>query len=210
MSRTIDYSDLTDAELAERIRGAPDRPRAFEELLVGRYEKLMIFWFHQCGTDFATAQDLTQDLLKKLWENGLGNFDPAVGEFPGFLKTAVIHLWIEKVGRRRRPECSTIPESWPSQRDEQQELHARELEARIRKAVAQLRGDQRPVMELAIDGTSRNEIAARLGMSVERVDKVLWQARKSLAMALNLTLPRSSRGRPPGSKAKQSQPPTDV
>jgi len=83
------------------------------------------------------------------------------------------------------------------------EVERRAAEERLTKALTQLTNDLREVMELQLDGTSPEESARQLGITVKQVYGRLFRARQRLAETLDLQLPPSNRGRKPKTRTEQ-------
>jgi RNA polymerase sigma factor (sigma-70 family) len=172
------------------------RRAAFEELLVVRYQEKLFGWFCRRGMGPDRAGDLIQEMYLKLYRSSLGRYDPAQS-FDAYLFTASRNLWIQKVVRPRKQQGSDWLVDVPGLDSPLEAIAAAELQARIDRALLNLREDYREVLALSMEGLQSQEIAGRLGLALHAVYRKLFQARKRLAEVLGIVRPRSNRGRKP-------------
>jgi RNA polymerase sigma-70 factor (ECF subfamily) len=87
-----DYTDLaTSLSLLDRLSRLADQEQAWREF-IQRYGGLILGWCRTRGLQPADAEDVSQELLVKLFvEIRKGRYDPARGKFRAWLKTLAMH-----------------------------------------------------------------------------------------------------------------------
>ena len=97
----------TGSVLIELLKDPSDE-RAWDAFVL-RYGPLIHAWSRRYGLQQADADDVTQEVLKKLCRNiGAFKYDPAKGTFRAWLKTVTRNTWRDFVDSRREPELSAV------------------------------------------------------------------------------------------------------
>lgn len=154
---------LTDEELVALV--ARDESWALTELY-DRYVRLVFSMALRVLNDRASAEEIVQEVFSKVWR-GSSAFDGRRGKFSSWLIGIAHHQCIDELRRRRvRPVGESLAESpamdLASDDDPVQAAERSYERARIRRALAQIPGEQRFVIELAyFEGLTHQEIAAR-------------------------------------------------
>jgi RNA polymerase sigma factor (sigma-70 family) len=158
----------TYAELVEAVAEDEDRV-AFLTL----YEHFAprIKAFLRLRTEPASAADLAQEVMTRLWERA-GQFDPQKSSVTTWLFRIARNIAIDQ-GRRRRVECPMSEEALlaaePSPLADEA-LYASEREERVRVALSELSDEQRALVKLAFfEGLSHRRIAERTGLPLGTV-----------------------------------------
>jgi RNA polymerase sigma factor (sigma-70 family) len=86
----------------------PSDQRAWNAF-VSRYAPLIHSWCRRCRLQEADAEDVTQEVLKKLYKNiGAFKYDAERGTFRAWLKTVTRNAWRDFVDSRRQREGSAV------------------------------------------------------------------------------------------------------
>jgi RNA polymerase sigma-70 factor (ECF subfamily) len=121
--------------------------------------------------DAQDAEDAVQEVFLEIWRSA-DRFDPARGSEATFVATIARRRLVDRLRRRMaRPPATALadPASVPA-RDEVDDASVRDEAARARAAMAQLRPEQREVLELALGhGRTHQEIAAAVGIPLGTV-----------------------------------------
>jgi RNA polymerase sigma factor (sigma-70 family) len=121
--------------------------------------------------DAQEAEDAVQDVFLEIWRSA-SRFDPAQGSETTFVATITRRRLVDRMRRRSaRPRSDGLedPAAVPA-KSEPDEAELREEAARARAAMAQLRPEQREVLELALGhGRTHQEIAAVVGIPLGTV-----------------------------------------
>lgn len=136
------------------------------------------------GLRGADLEDVAQEIFVALWKSA-PDFDPALGRESIWVTTVARRKWIDARRRRRPVEGAESLEALPSRAPDLEELVERADEARrATEALAELRAEQRSVLQLAIvHGHTYEEIARRLAMPLGTVKT---HARRGLARVREL------------------------
>jgi len=152
-------------------RVAAGDPTAVRECLA-RYGGLVLALARRFLGNAADAEDVTQDVFVELWKHA-ARFDPACASEPTFVTMITRRRLIDhkrRAGRRLSPEplLEAVPErTGPSPFAE---VDGRDDVARARRALGELRDDQRSIILLAVDdGLTHEQIAERTGLPVGTV-----------------------------------------
>jgi RNA polymerase sigma-70 factor (ECF subfamily) len=189
-------AEQSDETLALAVRKGFFEAAAFTELFRNRYEARLVRWFRRWGVEQNAVFDLTQEVFLRFREDGLKRYNPD-RPFGSYLYAAAHNLWVAREYRRRRPALADDLDTRPAPGGVVEEAERREAEERLGAALARLPADLRAVAELLFDGVPADEAARRLGTTVKRVYGRAHRARRRLAEALGIHLPRSNRGRKP-------------
>ena len=174
-----------DAVLMSRVAGGD---RAAARTVVDRHLPGLVAFAWRMVGDSATAEDVAQDAMEKLWRQA-----------PRWKPKAQIGTWLRRVAynrcidlhRRARPSDDIAglaledPAPGPARR-----LLAAEVSAIVRKALDSLPDRQRAAIAMAhFDGMSNGETAAVLEISVEAVESLLARGRRALRERLTVLKP---------------------
>ena len=169
-----------DAALMGRVAGGD--PAAARAVVDRHLPGLVAFAWRMIG-DSATAEDVAQDAMLKLWRQA-----------PRWKPKAQIGTWLRRVAynrcidlhRRARPSDDIAaleledPAPGPARR-----LLAAEVSAIVRTAMAGLPDRQRAAIAMVhFGGMSNGETAAALEVSVEAVESLLARGRRTLRQRL--------------------------
>jgi RNA polymerase sigma-70 factor (ECF subfamily) len=169
----------TSLTLLERIQQNPDDPQAWR-LFVERYQPRIRRWCTTWGLQDCDAEDVSQDVLVKLF-GALRKFryDPA-RSFRAWLKTVTQHAWIDFLAARRRSpgrpsdRMDTIADSAEAQSDLERQIEEafeRELlevaSRRVKKRVKPATWDAFQLT--ALDGLTGADAASNLKIPVAHV-----------------------------------------
>ncbi|MBI2900171.1 MAG: hypothetical protein HYY17_08290 [Planctomycetes bacterium] len=168
-------------------RAQRDSPRAVS-LMVDRYRPPVVRFLRVNGFDEHTAEDLSQEVLKRVFVDGvLAKADPSRGRFRGLLLGVTRRVASEEVRRRRAAKRRPVTLPVPSDRDEV--FDRLWLENLLEIAVERLRERSHrhdvPYAE-ALDMHARgerpySEIAGRFGASEAVARNWVLRARKIVA-----------------------------
>lgn len=143
------------------------------------------------------AEDAVQETFIDVWRSA-GRYDPRCGTEANFIMTVARRRFIDRRRRsERRPAAQPLLEHLPSEGAQaQQQVELEEEAARALQAFAELRHDQRRVLELALcHGMSHDEIARSTGLPLgtvkTHVRRGLIRVRQELSTD-GSRLPRSS------------------
>ena len=174
-----------DAALMGRVAGGD--PAAARAVVDRHLPGLVAFAWRMIGEN-ATAEDVAQDALLKLWRQA-----------PRWKPKAQIGTWLRRVAynrcidlhRRARPGVDIAglaledPAPGPAR-----SLLAEEVSAIVRQALGDLPERQRAAIAMAhFDGMSNGETAAVLEISVEAVESLLARGRRTLRERLTALKP---------------------
>ena len=117
------------------------------------------------------AEDAVQEVFIELWQNA-GRFDPAVASEATFIATIARRRLIDRHRKlSRQIDQSSLPDE--SAMPGQEILDRVELDdeaAKARRSLAQLRSEERKILELSIyDGLSHSQIATEVDLPLGTV-----------------------------------------
>jgi RNA polymerase sigma-70 factor (ECF subfamily) len=177
----------SDVALMARLRAGEEA--AFREL-IERHQRGVINFIHRSIGDAWEAEDLAQRVFLQVFRSA-HRYEPTA-KFTTWLYT-IAHNFIRNEYRRRGrrgaesfealTETEEGAQQFPDTRaaDPAREVAARELQEKIRAAVAQLPEAQRTAVILCrYEGLAYDEIAGVLGCSVAAVKSLLHRARETL------------------------------
>ena len=158
---------MTDLLLPQIATGDPTAVDAF----LKRYSSLVWGLARRFCRSAEDAEDATQDILVEVWRSA-ERYDPRVGSEATFLMTIARRRLIDRARRKgRRPATELLEDAGtiaaPIEQD-RAEVHDEVL--RAQQAMAQLRPEQRDVLDLALGhGRTHQEIAAAIGIPLGTV-----------------------------------------
>lgn len=181
----------THASLLFDLRGS-DRREAWSAF-DARYRGTILAWCARRGLSRADAEDLTQDVLLKLFQR-LPSYhhDPTRGQFRDWLKTVVSNA-LTDFWRRRRPECDAVGGTafWaqvtaavsPEAADELSTAigdrgAAAEVFERVRAKLKETTWEA--FYQALVENRPAAEVAAMLNLSVTTVYKATYRVKKML------------------------------
>ncbi len=171
--------DFPETELEKLKRG----DRAAFEGLFHTYARILIHFSLRIVNDSHLAENCVQDVFLHIWEHR-DRIDPRQS-IKSYLFTAVRNRALkqirhEKVRREHQPEIILDPVTGPDQ-----DLHFKELEAAVARAIAALPDKCRQIFEMnRFDALTYREIAVILNISVKTVETQMGRALKSLRRSL--------------------------
>ena len=147
------------------------------------------------------VDDLTQDLLLRLWERGVPG---EIEDFTAYVLRAAANLTIDTVRRgrakKREAPSSTTDESaasvstWPAT-PEQTAIGRDALRQKLADCRRLLSARQYRIFTLSyIAGFTNREVGAREGMRPDSVDATLFRLRRALGRCGVVLRPRAARG----------------
>lgn len=152
-------------------RVAAGDPTAVREC-IARYGGLVLALARRFLGNAADAEDVTQDVFVELWKHA-ARFDPSCGGESTFVTMITRRRLIDRKRREgRRPSAEPLPEAVPERTGPSPfaGVDSSDDVARARRALNELRGEQRNVILLAVDdGLTHEQIADRTGLPVGTV-----------------------------------------
>lgn len=161
-----------------------------------RYRGVIFGWCLRRGLSPDDAEDLTQDVLLKLFQQ-LPHYrhDPARGQFRGWLKTVVNNALIDFWRRQqRRPECGVADADFPERQggmasleaaaelssaiEDQAQTIAAEVLERVRAKVKET--TWQAFYRMMVEQHPAVEVAAELNLSVATVYKANYRVKQML------------------------------
>lgn len=186
----------TSLTLLERIQGHPEDPRAWQ-LFVERYQPKIRRWCLAWGLQDSDADDITQDVLVKLF-GALRKFryDPDKG-FHAWLKTVTQHAWFDFLAARRKDpghnadSIGQIADSAEAQSDLERRIEEAFERDLLNLAMNRVKGRVKSVTWdafhlTAIGGLSGADAAQKLGMPVAHVFVAKHRVQKMLQEEVGL------------------------
>ncbi len=170
----------TSVTLLGRLRSDPKDQAAWNDF-VARYSPKILQWCYGWGLQESDAQDVTQNVLLKLNILMATFVYDRSGSFRAWLKTLVHHAWRDLVDERRRStpvgrdaRLIELLESRKAGDDLVEKLEEEFRREVVERAMEQVRPQVAPktwdaFRLTAIEGLPGADVAARLGMKVDRV-----------------------------------------
>jgi RNA polymerase sigma-19 factor, ECF subfamily len=158
------------------------------EALFHTYYSLILKAAYYLTTDYAAAEDLTQELFLKIWKNR--DQLQMIRNFKGYLLTAIKNSVLDYLEREKNNELKLkdLKLEWKSsQRPEfSQEINLHVLKSKIASIISTLPHQCRLVFSLnRFEGLSNQEIADYLGISKRTVETHISKALKILREEIN-------------------------
>jgi RNA polymerase sigma-70 factor, ECF subfamily len=159
--RARDLRDLADEELMDLVDEG--EVRAFEVVFDRHAGAGYSLAMRMCGRK-ALAEDIVQEAFLSVWRSG-ASYDRARGSVRSWVLSAVHNRAVDALRRAgaktgRDVHDDAVAERLPAPEATDVEVERRDDARRIRRALAELPGDQRRVIELAyFGGLSHNQIA---------------------------------------------------
>lgn len=135
--------------------------------------------------DGAEAEDVTQDVLEKLWLRR--DTLPYGGNIEAFVYTTTRNLCFDHVRRHktRRAAAASLAQTAQGQRDDTAGFEIRDMKRLAEKAIAALPEKQQMVIHLRdVEGCEFDEIAEITGMEEPTARVMLSRARKAVREVL--------------------------
>lgn len=158
---------MTDLLLPKIAAGDPEAVEAF----LHRHSNMVWGLARRFCRSAEDAEDATQEILVEVWKSA-ERYDSRAGSEVTFLMTIARRRLIDRARRQgRRPAAELLEDAGtiaaPAQKD-RAEMH--DEVQRAQEALAQLRPEQREVLDLALGhGRTHQEIAASIGMPLGTV-----------------------------------------
>jgi RNA polymerase sigma-70 factor, ECF subfamily len=171
------------ADLLRRVAEEADAA-AFRELYQTYGPRVKAYMMRQ-GADAATAEDLAQETLLAVWRRA-SLYAQEKGSAATWIFTIARNLRIDRL--RREVPWQELPEGAEEPSDDMpadEVVSAKERQARVRAALAQLPPEQHEVVMLSyLEGLSHGDIAARLSLPLGTVKSRMRIAYQKIRAAL--------------------------
>jgi RNA polymerase sigma-70 factor, ECF subfamily len=184
----LDYSTLDDVELIGLI--VRSEPAALSQLY-DRYSRLVFSIAYSLVGDYATTEEITQDVFIRVWERA-SQYRSDQGKVSTWLISIARHRSIDMLRRQGvRPQDHTV--SWaestidgmPSDDDPQEAAELSMQRQRVRAAISTLPEDQKQALALAyFNGYTHRQIAERLEQPLGTVKTRIRLAMQKLRQLL--------------------------
>lgn len=153
--------------------------KSYEELFRTHYGNLCSY-ANKYVEDLDAAEEIVQEVFVKLWENR--NTIEINTNFQSYIFRAVrnscLNL-IKHINIREEYKAYNQQELERNQQNLEEEIHASELETRIREAIEQLPAERRKVFIMSrYEGLKYREIAEKLNISDKTVENQMGKAIK--------------------------------
>lgn len=153
-------------------------------LLYDRYSSLILSVATHVLHDFASGEEVVQDVFLNLWNNP-GAFNPLRGTLRGWLITVARHRAIDYL-RRRRNEVELHDGDVSGHGKQCNQAECAELLGKVKQVMRAMPAEQREVFEMAyFQGMTHVEISGRTGMPLgtvkSRIRLAMGSIRKILA-----------------------------
>ncbi len=156
---------------------------AFTRLIDRHLEPLRAFLYRTCG-NAADAEELAQETFLRLWRQA-HRWQPGRVRFTTWLYRIGRNLAIDGFRKHREQTTEVLPEPVDEGHALDTALERSRLQARVRRAIAQLPERQRTALLLChYQGMSNVEAAAVLEVSIDALESLLSRARRALKLAL--------------------------
>ncbi len=171
---------MADRETGLMLRVKAGDRAAFAELF-GVFEKPILNYLFRLGRNRALAEDLLQEAFLRVWK-AAGTWEPTAKVSTWIFRIAH-NLFLNEAARRREKPLDGADET--SHADPSADLHRRELQAAVKKAVDALPEGEREVLLLSeFDGFKYAEISEVLGIPVGTVKSRMFSAVQRLKESL--------------------------
>lgn len=175
---TVEDDGALLARLAERDAGA-------FRILVERHLPSVLGVARRMLRDDAEAEDVAQECLVRLWQNGAG-LDVGNGGVRPWLRRVAVNLSIDRIRSGRRTDVTDEVPEQAVQADQLSLLEEGDLSARVNAAIMALPERQRQALVMFhFEGLSQSGVAEIFGVTDEAVESLLARARRALRTALN-------------------------
>lgn len=165
--RVLPTARMTDLLLPQIAIGDPTAVDAF----LKRHSSMVWGLARRFCRSAQDAEDATQDIFVEVWRSA-GRYDPTAGSETTFLMTIARRRLIDRARRQgRRPPAELLDDAGTIAAPVQQDRAELDDEVqRAQQALAQLRPEQREVLDLALGhGRTHQEIAAAIGIPLGTV-----------------------------------------
>lgn len=181
-----------DETLALAIQKGVVTKLAFTVLLWERYRPRLPDWFRRIGRRYGIPldADATDELIQELQFNcWVRKFRTYSGDrvFGSYLFVSAHNLFVQRRLRGHRGQDLAAAGTVRGADDVFREVTDRDLEDRFRRAVAELTGDERGVMEALLAGLVPKDVADKLGLDLQRVYKLRARAWNALDARFGLS-----------------------
>ncbi len=161
------------ARLADRDAGA-------FRVLVERHLPAVLGTARRMLRDEAEAEDVAQECLVRLWQNGSG-IEVGNGGLKPWLRRVAVNLSIDRIRSGRRTDVTAEVPEQAVEADQLDVLEKGDMSARVNAALMMLPDRQRQALVLFhFEGLSQSKVAAILGVTDEAVESLLSRARRAV------------------------------
>ncbi|HEX4065542.1 MAG TPA: sigma-70 family RNA polymerase sigma factor [Acidobacteriaceae bacterium] len=171
----------SDSALVEQMMAGDENALS---ALYDRYSGMLFAMLVRILKDTSAAEEVLQDLFLQLWRSA-ARFDASRGSLPAWLVVIGRNRAISRLRGRERHEVQEDEtfsmEAVPSPGNIEDEAWRAQMRERLRKAMADLPGEQREAVELAyFEGMTQTEIATRTKTPLGTVKSRVRAAMQSL------------------------------
>ncbi len=157
-----------------------DRDAGAFRVLVERHLPAILGTARRMLRDEAEAEDVAQECLVRLWQNG-SNIEVGNGGLKPWLRRVAVNLSIDRIRSRRRTDVTDEVPEQVVDADQLEALETSDMSARVNAALMMLPDRQRQALVLFhFEGLSQSEVAAILGVTDEAVESLLSRARRAI------------------------------
>ena len=169
----------------DRIRNAQDQA-AFAELFRHFAPRVKAFLM-KSGADAAQAEECMQEVMATIWQKA-HLFDPSRASVATWIFTVARNRRIDMLRRQRRPEPEDLPWGPEAEPDQEDVVVFQQESDLLRRALADLPGAQRELVERAYFGDmSHREIADATGLPLGTIKSRIRLALDRLRHAMDST-----------------------
>lgn len=186
----------------ELVKRAQEGDRdAFRQLVQEMLPQVLALSFRMLN-DKAEAEDISQDVLVKLWQN-LPKYDASKAKLSTWLYRITANQCLDHL-RRKRPDQLDEDYDQPMEADQFNAIHSKEVSHEVKTALHNLPERQRLAIALFhYQGATLAETATIMESSVDAVESLLARARRNLKKSLQPTWHEVTDQEPAGERAER-------
>jgi RNA polymerase sigma factor (sigma-70 family) len=181
-------TEVSDEGLILAIQKDVFASEAFEELMEKRYQILLFRWYRSWGVTLQDAEELVARLIVKFLSNRFQRYSPDQSHsenFVHYLCRAARNLWIQDLRRKRSSPLNGDAEPDNHRVCPLDEIIGRELQEQVQAALQDLAPLDRAVFTGMLAGSTRGELAAEYGLTLQAVSMRLFRARRHVRRHLD-------------------------